>query len=257
MTPVLPTLLLAAGAGLEEESLLRALAARFSDAAISYLLFEADSCRLAGGRWPADDAAVPAGSLVKPFLALAYGAAHNYEFPVVECRRGCWYPRGHGRIGLRQAIASSCNVYFAHLAARTGRAALAAVCARFRLPEPPPAASLIGLGDGWRIAPRELGRAYCELASAAGEPGVDAVLEGMRRAACEGTASAIGRDALAKTGTAPCSHSPKGGGDGFTVVLFPARRPVWLLLVRVHGVTGARAAETAAAMLHLIRLESQ
>lgn len=252
MTPVLPTLLLAAGAGLEEESLLRALAARFGDPRVSYLLFEAGSSRLAGGRWPGDETPVPAGSLVKPFLALAYGSAHHYQFPAAECREGCWLPRGHGRIGVREAIAVSCNVYFAHLAERVDHAAMAAVCARFRLPEPESAAAYAGLGAGWRIAPRDLGRAYCELASAAGEPGVDLVLDGMRRAALEGTASAIGPAALAKTGTAPCSHTRNGGGDGFTAVLFPARLPRWLLLVRVHGTTGAKSAGTAAAMVRLI-----
>ena len=132
-------------------------------------------------------------------------------------------------------------------------AAMAAVCTRFGLPEPAPGASLIGLGDGWRIAPGSLGRAYCQLAAAAGEPGVDAILAGMARSAAAGTASAIGHDALAKTGTAPCSHTPKGDGDGFTAMLFPARRPRWLLLVRVHGVTGAKAAVTAGAMLRVLR----
>ena len=249
--------LLAAAAAIEEESLLRALAARFADPAVNYLLFEAGEGRLAGGRWPEPGGAIPAGSLVKPFLALAYGAAHGYSFPSVECGEGCWLPRGHGRVGLRQAVAVSCNVYFARLAAGVERAGMAAVCARFGLPEPEPGASLIGLGGGWRIAPAHLGRAYCELARARGEPGVDEVLAGMARAAAAGTAAAIGRGALAKTGTARCTHTPRAGADGLTVALFPAARPRWLLLVRVHGVTGAKSAETAAAMLRAIRPETR
>jgi hypothetical protein len=60
----------------------------------------------------------------------------------------------------------------------------------------------------------------------------------------------LGRNAaLAKTGTAACSHTPRGAADGFTVILYPAAQPRLLLLVRVHGVTGAASAKVAGAML--------
>ena len=78
------------------------------------LLATADSSTLAQ-RW--DDARTPAplGSLVKPFIALAFGEAHLFAYPVLECT-GCWLPGGHGRIGIRTALAQSCNSYFGRLA---------------------------------------------------------------------------------------------------------------------------------------------
>jgi hypothetical protein len=65
--------------------------------------------------------------------------------------------------------------------------------------------------------------------------------------------AALGHDAaLAKTGTAVCSHRPRGAADGFTVVLYPAAQPRLLLLVRVHGITGAQSAAVAGAMLRCL-----
>ncbi len=67
----------------------------------------------------------------------------------------------------------------------------------------------------------------------------------MKLAAESGTASAIGRNALAKTGTAPCVAKRKHVGDGFTIVLDSRMA----MLVRVHGVPGAEAAKSAALLL--------
>jgi len=79
-------------------------------------------------------------------------------------------------------------------------------------------------------------------------------VKGMLGSAERGTARAVDEElgskvALAKTGTAPCSHTPVAAADGFTVVLFPAVQPRLLLLVRVHGETGAASAKVAGAML--------
>ena len=79
-------------------------------------------------------------------------------------------------------------------------------------------------------------------------------MSGMFNSAARGTGrgvnAALGEGAaLAKTGTAACSHVPRGAADGFTVVLYPAAQPRMLLLVRVHGVTGAESAKVAGAML--------
>jgi cell division protein FtsI/penicillin-binding protein 2 len=76
----------------------------------------------------------------------------------------------------------------------------------------------------------------------------------MRQSALRGTGAAVGRrlkhtDALVKTGTAPCTHAHWAPADGFVLVLAPALQPEILLFVRVHGVTGAKAAETAGSML--------
>jgi hypothetical protein len=56
-------------------------------------------------------------------------------------------------------------------------------------------------------------------------------------------------EALVKTGTAPCTHTPWAPADGFVIALVPAERPEILLMVRIHGVAGAKAAETAGRML--------
>lgn len=74
---------------------------------------------------------------------------------------------------------------------------------------------------------------------------MEPVLAGMRRAASRGTAKLIGRDALAKTGTAECGHRPKSAGDGFAVVLYPAVAPRTAVLVRLHRALVRRAAREA------------
>lgn len=76
----------------------------------------------------------------------------------------------------------------------------------------------------------------------------------MRQSALGGTGAAVGHrlkhsDALVKTGTAPCAHAHWAPADGFALVLVPALQPEILLFVRVHGVTGAKAAETAGSIL--------
>lgn len=83
------------------------------------------------------------------------------------------------------------------------------------------------------------------------------ILDGMALSARHGTGAEVHRalsfpDALVKTGTASCTHSPHSPGDGFTVVLMPADDPQILLMVRVHGVPGAQAAKTTGQMLRRI-----
>jgi cell division protein FtsI/penicillin-binding protein 2 len=113
------------------------------------------------------------------------------------------------------------------------------------------------MGSAWRLSPLEVARAYAELASRRAEPGVAEVIEGMRLSASVGTAAAVGSalrgsTALAKTGTAPCSHSPRAAGDGYAVVVYPGDSPRYVLLVQVHGVAGRQAAETAARLLPVL-----
>jgi len=56
-----------------------------------------------------------------------------------------------------------------------------------------------------------------------------------------------------KTGTAVCLHTPRAPGDGFAIVMTPSTEPELLLMVRMHGVPGSRAAFTAGRIL--LRLE--
>jgi hypothetical protein len=216
-------------------------------AQISILLVDRRSGEVIEQRWDSYEYAVPVGSLVKPFTALAYAQRNGFEYPIHKCVSGCWLPRGHGRIGIEQAIAQSCNTYFRRLADGLTADDVAAVTSRFGLPGPPPgsdSAALIGIGSEWAVPPLVLLRAYRELALRKDEPGVAPLLGGMRLSAKSGTGVAAGRDALIKTGTAPCIHG-KQPGDGFAMVL---EKDI-LLLVGVEGRPGSHAAGVAGRVL--------
>lgn len=227
------------------------LAAALGAADANYIVVDVRTRQVLKQDWPDADQPIPAGSLVKPFTALAA----NGPFPEVLCRGTidhCWLAKGHGRVGFRDALANSCNAYFLELARGVDAHSLAVVAAKFGIPPPDletPEAR-IGIGRNWQISPLALARAYCELTSRAAEPRVAEILAGMKLAAESGTARAIGRGALAKTGTAPCVANRKHKGDGFTIVLAPADSPRIAILVRVHGVPGAEAAKSAAVILN-------
>ncbi|HYX68800.1 MAG TPA: penicillin-binding transpeptidase domain-containing protein [Terriglobales bacterium] len=236
----------------------RILARDFASPEVSYLLLDARSGALLAARWQDPEHPVPVGSLIKPFTALAYGAAHNYDFPEYLCdARACWLPRGHGRIGIEQAVAHSCNSYFEQLAAQLHPRDVDAVLARFGLTGPAeqvPAKALIGEGNYWQVPPLALTRAYIELAQRRDQEGVREVVAGMTLSARSGTGAAVdralsGEAALSKTGTAPCIHASRAPGDGYAIVLYPAESPRLALLVRLHGAPGSHAAATAGAML--------
>jgi hypothetical protein len=210
---------------------------------IEYLLARASDASILARRWTHAGTPAPPGSVVKPFLTLAYGEEHTFRYPEFECQ-GCWLPRGHGRIGIVSAIADSCNSYFLQLASATPLDAVERVAARYGL-EPPPDSSpdtLIGRYGRWRCAPVSVVRAFSELLNRQQDGGVSMVLAGMRLAARSGTASGCGAKAAAKTGTAPCSHVMEAPGDGLVAVLFPGVEPEFVLFARAHGTTGAETA---------------
>jgi len=230
----------------------------FAGPEISYLLLDA-SGNLLAERWPSQSP-VPPGSLVKPFLAIAYGEQHGGQFPIVHClgtSTHCWLPPGHGSLGLEDAIAQSCNTYFRELAAGLNRPLALQIFARYGLAGPSAQTAgdnLIGLGTAWKESPLSLAKAYLTIEKEEHSAIQGRIIRGMLGSASRGTARgvdlALGTNAaLAKTGTAVCSHKPQGAADGFTVVLYPAAQPRLLLLVRVHGVTGAASANVAGAML--------
>ena len=247
-------------ASLYDQSMAEVLRRQFASPAISYLVIDVPAGRPVASQWENLGQPVPAGSLVKPFTALAYGASHGYQYPELTCRGtadGCWLPRGHGRIGMTEAIGYSCNAYFRKLAAQVAREDAERVALHYGISAPLrqfSPSTLIGLGTGMEIPPEQIARAYIELRSRAGEPGIAELLEGMALSARAGTASAIqkslpGAPVLAKTGTAACVHRPRAPGDGYTLILYPADVPRWALLVRVHGVPGAQAARVGGEML--------
>jgi cell division protein FtsI/penicillin-binding protein 2 len=188
----------------------------------------------------------PVGSLIKPFSAMAYAASHQYQYPEFVCTPGaCWLPAGHGHIGIREAVAYSCNAYFSQMASEIRAEDLTIVLRRFALGSLPTGAgpdTFIGLGGTWRVTPLDLLRAYGELASRSAEPGVAELLEGMALSAKSGTGRAAGEGWLVKTGTAPCVHVHRAPGDGYALGMYPAHHPRRAVLVRLHGGTGAEAA---------------
>jgi cell division protein FtsI/penicillin-binding protein 2 len=242
------------------QSAIQVLEREFSGDSVSYLLLDANSGVLLVSRWENSGKPTPLGSLVKPFTALAYAGAHDFQYPVYECRgqaSGCWQARPHGKLDIVSAIAVSCNSYFRSLAENVSSEQLVPVTRTFDLESPEAnftGPSLVGIGESWKISPIRMARAYLELYRRRDQPGVREILDGMLQSAQRGTGAAVGRalkhsQAFVKTGTAPCTHSPHAPGDGFVVTLVPAQAPEIVLMVRVHGVPGAKAAETVGRML--------
>ncbi|MBI3207283.1 MAG: hypothetical protein HYZ37_00100 [Candidatus Solibacter usitatus] len=203
--------------------------------AISFLRVDITTGTVTGRQWP-DEIIADAGSLWKPFIALAYAQRHEFRYPQVTCRR-CWLPRGHGRIEIEAAISNSCNTYFDELRRHLQSGDLDDTLRRFGVP------------GASTATPEQLLRAFVELAKRRQEPGVLPLLEGMRLSAQSGTAKELKGHALAKTGTAACTHLPKAPGDGFVVVLTPDLQPRTALLLRLHGRPGSLAAKEAARLL--------
>ena len=221
---------------LYEQAVVRLLAEKF--ARTEYVLLDAREGREIARNWPDAEEPIPTGSLTKPFLA---AGGRDSEF---ECKPGaCWLPRGHGKLRMEEAIAQSCNSWFIQYAAGLSGAVRG-------LPAPPSLEplTLIGVRPDWLIAPLALARAY---------PAVVAhdtrVRGGMLASADHGTAQRMAMTALAKTGTAACSHPGSGPGDGLVVALWPPEQPKYVLMVRVHGTTGAMAARTAGELLRVVR----
>ncbi len=209
----------------------------------NYLILDLESHLVTAARWPDMETPVPVGSLVKPFLSLAYAK----PFPTLEC--------AGKRMDFVEALAQSCNDYFLSLARQTSSEDLRRVTQKYSIPAPSGTKSetKIGLGDGWKIPPIALARAYAELSRRAGEPAVGTILKGLERGALSGTSSALGPGVLAKTGTAPCTAEMRHAGDGFSLALYPAEAPRFAILVRVHNVPGAQAAETASRLLQILK----
>jgi len=234
----------------------------FSSPDISYLLLNIRTHAMIDRRWENSDIAIPVGSLVKPFTALAYAESHSFRFPEFVCSPGaCWYPRGHGKLGIVKAVAFSCNSYFIDLAGGVRASEVSGVAERFGLNGPGEGASpevMAGEHGVWRESPEALVRAYAELIGSHNQAGIREIAEGMAGSAKWGTALGLAKEApqvtaLAKTGTAACTHKEHAPGDGFVMVAWPADSPQHLILVRYHGHPGAQAAVVAGKMLRALQ----
>ena len=254
-------------AGLFAQSASAVLELRFGDTNLSWLLLDRTGGMLAE-HWPQAAAPIAPGSLLKPFVAVAYGEQHGSVYPDVQCTGTaghCWYPHGHGVLGLEEALAQSCNAYFLTLADGLKSEPALRCFARLglygssRVMRP---ADFIGLSGAWRETPLTLARAYLSLLDDRSNPARNRITAGMESAALNGTAREADAElgsysVLAKTGTASCPHHPQATADGFALLLYPAEHPRFLLLVRQHATTGARTAGRAGAMLRAIGLGSR
>ncbi len=226
------------------------LARDFNDPDLSYMLLD-ENGQIIAQRWEHPERDVPVGSLVKPFLAVAYRQTHP-AFPAFRCtgKKTCWLARGHGTLQIRDAIAFSCNSYFHQLVASAGHD-FAQALKRYALRSQPETPETYGATSA---APLALAQAYLELTRHARDAAVVPVLQGLALSAQKGTGKAAGAElpyisALAKTGTAPCTHAKKAPGDGFALVMAPADHPRAVLLVRLHGRPGYIAAGLAGRMI--------
>jgi cell division protein FtsI/penicillin-binding protein 2 len=247
----------------------------FPSPEVNYVVLDVRTRRTIAIRWPIPEMGIPPGSLLKPFVALAYSTlhagngSHADRFPTIVCHGksdGCWRTGGHGALQLEHALAKSCNAYFLALArdvSRAGTDALDRVAREYGLPIAPrlddsvsAESKLIGVTPEWRVQPLALAQAYATLATQSRDEVTARLLAGMKLAAMPGgTAARVGihpGGVLAKTGTAPCVASTDRcivNGDGLVLVLAPAESPRLLLLVRRRGTTGAMTAEWAGRML--------
>jgi cell division protein FtsI/penicillin-binding protein 2 len=238
------------------------LAREFPSADINYLLLDIKTRAFIAKRWGSADTLIPVGSLVKPFTAIAYAETHEFQYPEFACTPGaCWYPQGHGKMDIVRATAFSCNAYFIHLASEVSATQVKTVARRFGLNGPGQSASadaMSGRFGVWQETPAALANAYAELLARREQPGTREIVRGMAMSAREGTAIGIAHQkpksaALAKTGTAPCTHPDHQPGDGFVILAWPAEAPQYLLLVRYHGNPGAHAAIVAGKMLKALQ----
>ena len=175
------------------------------------------------------------GSLVKPFVLLAYLNEHCRNFtlhasevspsPRVDnlapclghvsdaCPIECWYKPGHGTLDMSSALAFSCNQYFYQLAKQISpEAFIETLTAQSLSPSNnrPGVASIrpetmIGLDSNLKLVPLRVLKAYAALISGHPSPGAGSLalpdfhfailINGLRLGASEGT-SALAQRAL-------------------------------------------------------------
>jgi stage II sporulation protein D len=165
------------------------------------------------------------GSLLKP-LFLASALVHQEVLPqtTVFCRRdlhviakdrdwnlACTHPQTDVALSAQEALAYSCNRYFATLADRLSPADAAATLAHYGLPQANPAQTreqkeLLVLGvAGLTTSPGQIAAAYRKLALELDHtPALDAVREGLRDSVRYGmahNAAVPGMEISGKTGT--------------------------------------------------------
>jgi cell division protein FtsI/penicillin-binding protein 2 len=200
--------------------------------------------------------AVKPGSAIKPFtLAAILAAGAGEETP---CARhlllagrnlSCSHPPVAGPLAPAEALAYSCNSWFAQMAARLSPEALVSALrgSGFTVgapPDTPEALQLLALGEGdVSITPAGMANAYRRLARTA----PPAVMDGLRDAVLYGTARLARPDSLTvagKTGTA--TSEDRAWKHGWFAGFAPGRDPRVVVVVFIErGQGGGDAAPVA------------
>lgn len=192
---------------------------------------------------------VAPGSTLKPFVLEAAKGLPPLErvcgrsLRLGTRRMDCSHPRLALPIGPREALAYSCNSYFASLGQRIEPARLASTLRQFgfvvtRVPESEAERQLMALGEfGVTASPLDLARAYAKLA-AAGVPGLSEAVE-------VGTGQLAAVDGVAVAGKTGTTR-----GHAWFAGYAPAGRPgVVVVVLTREGTGGASAAPVAAEVL--------
>ena len=174
-------------------------------------------------------------------------------------RLTCTHPDLHRPLTPAEALTHSCNVYVATMAARLPRAAFDRALAGLGLPPSSAAASVqasaLGL-EGTRVPARGLMNAVARIANQTSPlpwkpTTLDVVRLGLRNAAHDGTAAALGAagiDALAKTGTVDAG----GVSQGLVVGVTPSSNPTMGFALIASGGAGRDAASLIASRLRSV-----
>lgn len=221
------------------------------------------------------------GSALKPILLYQLLEQHRWNadqrvacggnLTIAGHRLACSHPPAPA-FDARQALAWSCNTYFARVAQSLGPGELEALlrssgilgasglapresAAMFRAPQSPVETELAFLGvEGIRVTPLELAAAYRwlarELASHSGTVAAQTVLAGLADSASFGMAGQAGLGGVAvagKTGTAEGAASPRT--HGWFAGLAPVPDPQVVVIVYSPAGRGADAAHLAGIVL--------
>ena len=156
-----------------------------------------------------------------------------------------------------EALAVSCNVWFATIGERMPRARLDAVLVALGLPPTPVGAAMPLVAAGLRATPSPPLTWVEALSRVLRQPAIvplsrqarATLLEGLRGAALYGTAGAFsehGLDVLAQTGTA---NQAAGGTVGVVIAAWPVTSPTRAIVLVAPGMAGKDAADLAAGVV--------
>ncbi len=166
----------------------------------------------------------------------------------------CSHPRVRHALRPAEALALSCNVYFATIGQRLSRSRFDGTLAALGLPPTPSRVPMSLAATGLRatpVAPAALLRALARFVTNPRAVPMKAadrqvVIDGLRGSALYGTSGAFalrGVDALAKTGTATAAT---GAEQGLVVAVWPATAPTRGIVLLASGAAGMDAADLAA-----------